>query len=38
MIKNLKLAFLNIHMNIKNAKELKISFIISILGIIINNI
>ena len=38
MIKNLKLAFLNIHMNIKNAKELKISFIISILGMILNNI
>ena len=38
MIKNLKLAFLNIHMNIKNAKELKSSFIISIIGMILNNI
>ena len=38
MMRNLKLAFLNIHMNIKNAKELKSSFIISIVGMMINNI
>ena len=37
-MKNLKLALLNIHMNIKNAKELKSSFIISIIGMILNNI
>ena len=37
-MKNLKLALLNIHMNMKNARELKSSFIISVVGMIINNI
>ena len=36
-MKNLKLALLNIHMNMKNARELKSSFIISIIGMAINN-
>lgn len=35
---SLKLAFLNISKNIKNEKELKSSFIISIIGMILNNI
>ena len=35
---NLKLIFLNINKNIKNEKELKSSFIISIIGMALNNV
>lgn len=35
---NLKLALLNIKKNFKNAKELKTSFIISVIGMAINNV
>ncbi len=37
-MKSLKLAFLNIRKNIKNAKELKSAFIISIVGMMLNNV
>ena len=37
-MKNIKLAFLNIKKNIKNEKELKTSFIITVIGMAINNI
>lgn len=37
-MKNIKLALINIKENIKNEKELKSSFIISIIGMAINNI
>ena len=36
-MKSLKLAFLNIRKNIKNEKELKSAFIISIVGMMLNN-
>ena len=36
-MKNIKLAFLNIRKNIKNEKELKSAFIISIVGMVLNN-
>ena len=36
-MKNIKLAFLNIRKNIKNEKELKSAFIISIVGMMLNN-
>lgn len=37
-MKSLRLAFLNIRKNIKNEKELKSAFIISIVGMMLNNI
>ena len=37
-MKNLKLALLNIKKNFKNEKELKSSFITSLIGMAINNI
>ena len=36
-MRNIKLALLNTKMNYQNAKELKSSFIISIIGMCINN-
>ena len=36
-MKNIKLALLNIKKNIKNEKELKTSFIITVIGMAINN-
>ena len=37
-MKNIKLGILNVKKNIKNAKELKIAFITTIIGMFINNI
>lgn len=37
-MKSLKLAFLNVRKNIKNEKELKSAFIISIVGMMLNNV
>lgn len=37
-MKNIKLAFLNIKKNLRNAKELKSAFITSIIGMCINNV
>ena len=37
-MRNVKMAFFNIKKNFQNAKELKSSFIISIVGMCINNI
>ena len=37
-MKNIKLAFLNIKKNIKNEKELKTSFIITVIGMAINSL
>ena len=37
-MRSIKLALLNIKKNIKNEKELKSSFIISVVGMMINNI
>ena len=37
-MENIKLALLNIRKNFKNEKELKSSFIISVVGMAINNI
>lgn len=36
-MKNIKLALVNIKKNLKNAKELKSSFIISVVGMVVNN-